>query len=101
MARLTRRVKNFKTAGELTRSSFLKEREYEVVNVEALRGIISYLKYLYAEGEINDSAYKALVSQVLSTFVENSIHFKVERMFDEVDEALEEANEVLLSNILI
>lgn len=101
MATLTKQVKNFRGARKLARSGFLQERDYEAVNVEALNGIISYLKYLYAKGEISDKAYQALVSQVISTFVENTIRLKVERMFDEVNAALNEANELLLSNILI
>jgi len=84
----------------LTRSNLQQERDYEAVNLEALKGIVSYLNYLYAQGEISDKAYKALVSQVLSTFVENTIHLKVEQMLGEVNAALQEANEVLLKNIL-
>lgn len=100
MATLTRRVKNFRSARDLARLHSLQERDYEAVNVEALKGIISYLKYLYMEEEISDKAYKTLVSQVLSTFVENAIGLKVEQMFDEVNTTFKEANEVLLSNIL-
>jgi len=97
MVMLTSRVNNFRRSKKLARS----ERDYEAVNLEALKGIVSYLNYLYTEGEISDKAYKALVSQVLSTFVENTIHLKVEQMLDEVDAAFQEANEVLLNNILV
>lgn len=100
MATLTKRLKNVREARELGHSRSFRERDYEAANVEALKGIISYLKYLYTEGEISDKAYQTLVSQVLSTFVENSVRLKVEQMFDEVDAALKEANEVLLSNII-
>jgi uncharacterized sodium:solute symporter family permease YidK len=100
MATLTKRAKSESARG-LVHSSFRKTHEAEVVNTEALRGIISYLGYLYTEGEISDNAYRALVSQVLSTFVENSIQFKVERMLDMLEQELEEAEEVLLSDILV
>ncbi|MFQ4135294.1 hypothetical protein PGN35_003150 [Nodosilinea sp. PGN35] len=100
MATLTRRAKS-KSARGLALSSSLKGREPEAINTEALRGIISYLSYLYSEGEISDKAYKALVSQVLSTFVENSIRFKIERILDKLDQELEKAEEVLLDDILV
>ena len=101
MTTLTREVKNFRAAKQLTRAGFSKERDYITVNQEALKGIITYLEYLYTEGEISEKAYKTLVAQILSTFVENSIHFKVERMFDRVYNALEEAKDVILSDTLI
>ncbi|PZV15535.1 MAG: hypothetical protein DCF21_11650 [Leptolyngbya sp.] len=100
MATLIRRAKS-KSARGLALSSSLKGREPEAVNIEALRGIISYLDYLYTEGEISDRAYKALVSQVLSTFVENSIQFKVERILDRFGKELEKAEEALLNDILM
>jgi hypothetical protein len=100
MATLTKRTRDFRGVRGLARPSFLQENDYEGANLEALRGIISYLNYLYTEGEISDKAYKTLVSQILSTFVENAIHFKVEQMLGEVDATLKEANEVLLKNIL-
>lgn len=93
MATLTRRTKT-KSARGLALPSSLRECEPEAVNIEALRGITSYLGYLYAEGEISDRAYKALVSQVLSTFVENSIRFKVERILDKLEKAL--LNDILV-----
>lgn len=100
MATLTRRTKS-KSAKGLALSSSPKGREPENINTEALKGIISYLGYLYAEGEISDRAYKALISRVLSTFVENSIQFKVERILDRLDKELEKAEEALLNDILV
>lgn len=100
MATLTKRAKSESARG-LVRPSLMKRHEAEAVNTDALRGIIAYLGYLYAEGEISDNAYKALVSQVLSTFVENSIQFKVEWILDRLDKELEEAEEALLSNIFV
>lgn len=101
MATLTRQVKRLKGVGKSSPSRFLQEREYEAVNAEALRGIVSYLQYLYSEGEISDKAYKALVSQALYTFVENSVQLKVEQTLNEVSTTLQEANEVLLNKILL
>lgn len=98
MSTLTKRAKRFKPARGLVRPSSLRKGKPEAVNSEALRGIISYLNYLYTDGEISDGAYKALVSQVISTFVENSTEFKIERILDKV---LEEAEEALLSDILL
>lgn len=100
MATLARKARDFKSTTRLARPGFSREQEYEAVNTEALRGILSYLKYLYAEGEISDKAYQALVSQALSTFVENSVYSKVNLMLGTIDHALEEVEEVLLSDIL-
>lgn len=101
MATLTKRVKRLKGSGKSVSTRLVQEREYEAVNMEALRGIVSYLQYLYSEGEISDKAYKALIAQALRTFVENSVQLKVERTLSEVDTALQEANEVLLNKILL
>ena len=100
MSILTKRAKG-ESARRLVRHRFMKRREAEAINTDALRGIVAYLGYLYTEGEISDNAYKALVSQVLSTFVENSIQFKVERMLDRLDKELEEFGEALLNDILV
>lgn len=78
----------------------MQTRNYEKANLEALKGILSYLKYLSSEGEISDKAYEVLVSQVLSTFVENAVSLKVEKVFNELGITLDEANEVFLTDIL-
>jgi osmotically-inducible protein OsmY len=70
-----------KKTESLHRSISSQGRAYETINVEALNGVVSYLNYLYVEGEISDTAYQALMSQVLSTFVDNSIRLKLERVF--------------------
>ena len=82
MTGLTKKAKSLGSSGNLTRPRSLKRHGYEAVNKEALKGIISYLSYLYTEGEISDRAYKALVSQVLSTYVNNSVSFEVEKVFE-------------------
>ncbi|MEH2458296.1 hypothetical protein [Nostoc sp.] len=96
----TQLIKSTKKARELARNRSSREREYQAVNVEALKGILSYFNYLYAEGEISDKAYKALVSQALSTFINNIVTLKVEKVFDEVDVTLREVNEALLNDLL-
>ncbi|MBW4435256.1 MAG: hypothetical protein KME28_26975 [Pelatocladus maniniholoensis HA4357-MV3] len=101
MAIYTQPIKSTKKARELAHNRSSWEREYEAVNVEALKGILSYFKYLYAEGEISDKAYEALVSQALSTFVKNTISLKIETMFDEIDVTFKQASEALLTKILV
>jgi hypothetical protein len=100
MAVLTRSAHKAEDTSRFFYSKLSQRRGYEAVNVEALKGILSYLKYFYAEGEISYEAYKVLVSQALSTFVENVISLKVERVFDDIDITLEKANEVFLTDIL-
>ncbi len=89
MATLTKRSENSRGATGLGYLSSFQERDYEAANLEALKGIVSYLKYLYMEREISEKAYQALVSQALSNFVENSVRLKVEQMFGEVDVVLQ------------
>ena len=100
MATLTKRGKNFGKGQELARLQLLQERDSESINLEAFKGAMSYLKYLYAKGEMSDKTYETLIAQVLSIFVENSIRLKVERMLIEVDAIYSEANTTLLRNIL-
>lgn len=101
MSTLTKLPQSVREDRIFNRRRVLIDREYEAANMVALKGILSYLKYLYTEGEISDKAYRVLVSQVLSTFVENTVSFKIERVSDYIDAALREASEVLLSDILI
>ena len=100
MATFAKPVRRARKAKESSRGRLLAGSDYEAVNVEALKGILSYLKYLYTEGEISDKAYEVLVSQALSTFVQNRISLRVEKVFDEIDVTLGEVSEVLLSDIL-
>lgn len=100
MATFTRSITRAGDTLESSRNKLSQRREHEAVNIEALKGIMTYLKYLYTEGEISEKAYKALISQVLSTFAENMISLKVERIFDDIDVILGKASEVLLTDIL-
>lgn len=100
MATLTRPVEMTEDTSAFFHRKLSQRREYESVNLEAFKGIMSYLKYLYTQGEISDKAYKVLVSQLLSTFVENTISLKVEKIFDDIEITLEKASEMLLVNIL-
>lgn len=100
MATLTKSVKTDGDNSGFFPRKLSQKREYEAVNVEALKGIMSYLKYLYTEGEISDKAYKVLVAQVISTFAENTISLKIEKIFDDIDITLEKASEMLLADIL-
>lgn len=100
MATLIRSVKRVGDTSGFSRRKLSQNREYEAVNIEVLKGILSYLKYLHIESEISDEAYKVLSSHTLSTFIENTINLKVERIFDAIDMTLEKASEVLLTDIL-
>ena len=55
---------------------------------------------MYTKDEMTDKTYKVLVSQVIYTFVENTISLKVEKIFDDIDLTIREASEVLLMDIL-
>jgi hypothetical protein len=59
------------------------------LNLEKLKGSLSYFSYLYANGEISDKAFDALVRQACSIFIEN-----------EVEERLQEALERRLLQFL-
>lgn len=100
MAATSESVRRERDTARLPHRKLSQQREYESVNAEALKGILSYLKYLYTEDEISDEVYRVLVSQVLSTFVENTISLKIERVFEDIDFTLEKASEALLMNML-
>ena len=62
---------------------------FRELNLEKLKGSLSYFSYLYANGEISDKAFEALVRHACSIFIEN-----------EVEERLREALERKLSLFL-
>lgn len=59
------------------------------LNLEKLKGSLSYFSYLYANGEISGQAFEALVRDACSIFIEN-----------EVEERLQEALERKLLHFL-
>jgi len=97
MAKLRKRVATLKGT---KRSHPRRTWDYEAANLEALSGMVSYLKYLYMEGEISDQAYQTLVSEALSIFVENSVTLKIDRAFDNIDSVLQQVDEMILLKAL-
>ncbi|BAU12034.1 hypothetical protein LEP3755_25620 [Leptolyngbya sp. NIES-3755] len=100
MATISKSAKRSRDTSKSSLNGSSQRREYEAVNVEALKGILSYLKYLYTEDEISDEVYKILVSQVFSTFVENTISLRIESVFEDVDFTLKKVSEALLTDML-
>jgi len=88
MAALTKQVNNFQASKKLSKSSFGWEHTHGSVNQEMMDGMVIYLRYLYAKSLISDKTYEFMLLQVLSSFVENTIHLEFQQIFDKVDSAL-------------
>lgn len=100
MTKLTKSVRRTQKTMESSYQRMSQKQGYESFNAESLKGILGYLKYLYAEGEISDEAYKVLASYALSTFVEDTVSLRLGMVFDNIDLALREASESLLMEVL-
>lgn len=83
-----------------SRRELTQQKEYEAANAEILKGLLSYLKYLYTAGEISDAAYKVLVSKALTLFVENAISSRMDQVLNELNVPLAKASETLLEALL-
>ncbi|MFQ4142805.1 hypothetical protein [Chlorogloeopsis sp. ULAP02] len=47
------------------------------LNVEKLKGVLSYFSYLHNNGEISDRAFETLVRYACSIFIENEVEAKI------------------------
>lgn len=64
-------------------SRLLSEQQtskFRSLNAKNLKGLLSYLSYLYTEGEISDKAFESLVRHAYSVYVENEIEAKIQKM---------------------
>lgn len=84
----------------MSSSEFWLEQDRESVNREALKGILSYLKYLHTNKEISDRSYELLVSQVISIFIGNVISLRMEKVLSDVDAKLKNVGEIILNDLL-
>jgi hypothetical protein len=57
-----------------------KTLEFRSLNAKNLKGLLSYLTYLYTEGEISEKAFEALVRHAYSIYVENEIEGRIQKM---------------------
>lgn len=57
----------------LKESGAFKKATFTTLNVEKLKGVLSYFSYLHANGEISDKAFENLVSHAYSIFIENEV----------------------------
>ncbi|MGI2902036.1 MULTISPECIES: hypothetical protein [Tolypothrichaceae] len=57
----------------LKKSASLNRAKFTSLNVEKLKGVLSYFSYLRANGEISDKAFESLVHYACSIFIENEV----------------------------
>lgn len=56
--------------------------DFTALNVESLKGTLSYFSHLYAKGDISGEAFEALVRQACSIFIENEIKERVQEALE-------------------
>ncbi|MBD6618602.1 hypothetical protein FNW02_22930 [Komarekiella sp. 'clone 1'] len=61
------------TNSVLKGSGSFKRATFTTLNVEKLKGVLSYFSYLHANGEISDKAFENLVCYACSIFIENEV----------------------------
>lgn len=52
------------------------------LNVEKLKGVLSYFSYLYKSGEINDKILEVLIKYACSIYIENEIEIRIEETLE-------------------
>ncbi|MEM6401632.1 MAG: hypothetical protein AAF757_15580 [Cyanobacteria bacterium P01_D01_bin.116] len=67
---------------ELNRKITYDRQKFTALNVEKLKGVLSYFSYLHANGEISDKAFEALVSYACSIFIENQVEHIVQETLE-------------------
>ncbi len=63
---------------ESTKSVVSRKQNLTSLNVEKLKGVLSYFSYLHTNGEISDKAFETLVSYACSIFIENEVEIVVQ-----------------------
>lgn len=71
-------MKNF----ELSRKITSNRQKLTALNVEKLKGILSYFSSLHVNGEISDKAFEALVRHACSIFIENEVEIVVQQTLE-------------------
>lgn len=68
---------------KLSRKISSNRQQLTNLNVEKLKGVISYFSYLNVNGEISDKAFDALVRYACSIFIENEVEILVQETLEE------------------
>lgn len=58
-------------------------RDFTRLNVEKLKGVLSYFSYLHKNGEISDKAFEFLVRHACAIFIENEVEVVVKDALEE------------------
>lgn len=56
--------------------------DFTSLNVESLKGILSYISHLHTSGDISDKAREALVRYACSIFIENEVEERVQEAIE-------------------
>ncbi|MBH8573270.1 hypothetical protein I8752_09615 [Nostocaceae cyanobacterium CENA369] len=59
-----------------------KQYSFTSLNVEKLKGALSYFSHLHTTGEISDKAFETLVNHACSIFIENEVEFRVNEVIE-------------------
>ncbi|MGB3650301.1 MAG: hypothetical protein WBA41_03705 [Rivularia sp. (in: cyanobacteria)] len=67
---------------EFSRKITDNKQEFTALNVEKLKGVLSYFSSLHENGEINDKTLEVLIRYAYSMFVENQVEILVEETLE-------------------
>ena len=68
---------------DFSRGTSSSRQDFTRLNVEKLKGILSYFSYLHTNGEISDKAFQALVRHACAIFIENEVEIIVKEALEE------------------
>ena len=91
---LIEQSKAVRTRSRMRKDSPLSRATLTHLNIERLKGTLSYFSHLNATGEISDKSYEALVRYACAVFIETGIEEIVQNSLEQKLEAF------LLSRIL-
>lgn len=60
----------------------LNQANFTALNVESLKGTLSYFSHSYSKGEISDKAFEALVRYACAIFIENEVEERVQEALE-------------------
>lgn len=63
-------------------AALISRTDFKALNVESLKGVLSYFSYLHAKGEISDKALEALVRYACAIFIENEVEERVQKAME-------------------
>ena len=65
-----------------TKHEALNQADFTALNVESLKGTLSYFSQLHSKGEISDQAFEALVRYACAIFIENEVEERVQEALE-------------------